>query len=81
VGGSFENLQRFQDRMTWVVPLALACVFVLLYLAFGNLLDAAKVFLGVPFAVVGGVAALAARDLPFSVSAGSGSSPSPAWRC
>jgi cobalt-zinc-cadmium resistance protein CzcA len=71
-GGSFENLQRFQERMAWVVPISLTCIFVLLYLAFGNLLDAAKVFLGVPFAVVGGVAALAARDLPFSVSAGVG---------
>jgi cobalt-zinc-cadmium resistance protein CzcA len=71
-GGTFENLQRFQERMAVVVPLALVSIFVLLYLAFGNLADAARVFLGVPFAVVGGVVALVARDLPFSVSAGVG---------
>jgi cobalt-zinc-cadmium resistance protein CzcA len=71
-GGSFENLRRFQERMAVVVPLALACIFVLLYVTFHNLTDAARVFLGVPFAVVGGVAALVLRDLPFSVSAGVG---------
>ena len=71
-GGSFENLQRFKQRMLVVVPLALASIFVLLYLTFHSLADAARVFLGVPFAVVGGVVALVARDLPFSVSAGVG---------
>ncbi len=71
-GGSFENLRRFQERMLVVVPLALACIWVLLYMTFHSLLDAARVFLGVPFAVVGGVAAMALRDLPFSVSAGVG---------
>ncbi|HJZ56882.1 MAG TPA: efflux RND transporter permease subunit, partial [Gemmataceae bacterium] len=71
-GGSFENLQRFRDRMTIVVPLALLCIFILLYVSFHNLADAARVFLGVPFAVVGGVVALVARDIPFSVSAGVG---------
>jgi cobalt-zinc-cadmium resistance protein CzcA len=70
--GSFENLERFQRRMAVVVPLALASIFVLLYLSFHSLADAARVFLGVPFAVVGGVAALVARDIPFSVSAGVG---------
>jgi heavy metal efflux system protein len=45
---------------------------VLLYLTFHSAADAARVFLGVPFAVVGGVLAMVARDLPFSVSAGVG---------
>ncbi|MDB5310610.1 MAG: czcA 6 [Gemmataceae bacterium] len=71
-GGSFENLQRFQARMAIVVPLALVCIFVLLYMSFHSLPDAVRVFLGVPFAVVGGVVALVARGLPFSVSAGVG---------
>ena len=71
-GGSFENLQRFQSRMVIVVPLALLSIFVLLYLSFHSLTDAARVFLGVPFAAVGGVVALVVRDLPFSVSAGVG---------
>jgi cobalt-zinc-cadmium resistance protein CzcA len=34
--------------------------------------DAVTVYTGVPFAAVGGVLALAARGLPFSISAGVG---------
>jgi cobalt-zinc-cadmium resistance protein CzcA len=71
-GGSFESLQRFENRMAIVVPLALACIFVLLYITFHSLTDAARVFLGVPFAVVGGVVAMVLLKLPFSVSAGVG---------
>jgi cobalt-zinc-cadmium resistance protein CzcA len=71
-GGSFESLERFQQRMLIVVPLALVSIWVLLYMSFQNFVDAARVFLGVPFAVVGGVVALVLRDIPFSVSAGVG---------
>jgi cobalt-zinc-cadmium resistance protein CzcA len=57
-----------------VVPMALALIFVLLYVTYGRVLDAARVFTGVPFAAIGGVVALWLRDIPFSVSAGSASS-------
>jgi cobalt-zinc-cadmium resistance protein CzcA len=39
---------------------------------YGRLVDALRVFSGVPFAAVGGIAALWLRDLPFSISAGVG---------
>ena len=55
-----------------MVPIALASIFLLLYATYRHARDAARVFLGVPFAAVGGVAALVARDLPFSVSAAVG---------
>jgi cobalt-zinc-cadmium resistance protein CzcA len=55
-----------------VVPLALLLVFGLLYATYGTARDAARVFTGVPFAAVGGVLALWARDLPFSVPAAVG---------
>jgi cobalt-zinc-cadmium resistance protein CzcA len=71
-GGQFENLQRASARLTFVVPAALVLIFVLLYLSFGSLLDAVRVFTGVPFAAVGGVAALWLRGMPFSVSAAVG---------
>ncbi|MBI2195414.1 MAG: efflux RND transporter permease subunit [Planctomycetes bacterium] len=71
-GGQFENLERGQQRLLLVVPLALLLVFTLLYATYGRVLDAARVFLGVPFAAVGGVFALWLRDLPFSISAGVG---------
>jgi cobalt-zinc-cadmium resistance protein CzcA len=71
-GGQFEHLERARTRLLLVVPMALALVFALLYFTYGRALDAARVFLGVPFAAVGGILALWLRDLPFSVSAGVG---------
>jgi cobalt-zinc-cadmium resistance protein CzcA len=71
-GGQFENLQRASARLLIVVPLALLLIFVLLFAAFDSVHQALIVYTGVPFAVVGGVFALAARGLPFSISAGVG---------
>jgi cobalt-zinc-cadmium resistance protein CzcA len=71
-GGQFENLQRASNRLLIVVPIALFLIFILLFSAFGSVRDAVIVYTGIPFAVVGGVLALAARGLPFSISAGVG---------
>ncbi|MBI3848605.1 MAG: efflux RND transporter permease subunit, partial [Planctomycetes bacterium] len=71
-GGQFENLEHARKRLFVVVPLALSLIFILLYFTYGRLLDAARVFIGVPFAAVGGIAALWLRDIPFSISAGVG---------
>lgn len=71
-GGQFEHLERAQERLLVVVPIALALVFVLLYFTYGRVADALRVFTGVPFAAVGGIVALWLRGIPFSVSAGVG---------
>ncbi|MEW5873933.1 MAG: CusA/CzcA family heavy metal efflux RND transporter [Candidatus Zixiibacteriota bacterium] len=71
-GGQFENLERAQARLAIVVPLALLLIFGLLYWTYKSVRDALLIFSGVPLAVLGGVAALAARGLPFSISAGVG---------
>lgn len=71
-GGQFENMERARERLMVVVPLVLALIVVLLFLTYGNIRDAARVFLGVPFAVIGGVAALWIRGMPFSISAAVG---------
>ncbi len=71
-GGQFENLERAQKRLMIVVPVALGLIFTLLYFTYGRVLDAARVFTGVPFAAVGGILALWLRDIPFSISAGVG---------
>jgi cobalt-zinc-cadmium resistance protein CzcA len=55
-----------------VVPIALCLIFLLLYFTYGRVLDALRVFSGVPFAAIGGVLALWLRDIPFSISAGVG---------
>ena len=71
-GGQFENLQRASTRLTIVVPVALSLIFVLLFSTFGSLRQALLIFTGVPLAVTGGVLALWARGLPFSIAAGVG---------
>jgi cobalt-zinc-cadmium resistance protein CzcA len=71
-GGQFENLERAQKRLMIVVPLALGLIFGLLYLTYHRLLDAARVFTGVPFAAIGGIVALLLRGIPFSISAAVG---------
>lgn len=55
-----------------VVPLALALILTLLYFTYGRIIDALRVFTGVPFAAIGGVVALFICGLPFSISAAVG---------
>ena len=71
-GGTFENLQRATARLLIVVPIALFLIFVLLFTTFGSIKQALLIYTGIPFAIVGGVFALAIRGMPFSISAGVG---------
>ena len=71
-GGQFENLQQASQRLTLVVPVALALIFILLFSTFGSLKQAILIFTGVPLAITGGILALAMRSLPFSITAGIG---------
>ncbi len=71
-GGQFENLQQARARLAIVVPTALALIFVLIFLAFGSLRQAALVYSGIPLAVTGGVFALWLRGMPFSITAAVG---------
>lgn len=72
LGGQFENLERARERLYIVVPIAVLLIFSLLYLTYGTATDAVRVFTGVPFGAVGGIAALWLRDMPFSISAAVG---------
>jgi cobalt-zinc-cadmium resistance protein CzcA len=71
-GGQFENLERAQARLAIVVPACFALIALLLYSAVGSWRRAAIVFTGVPLALIGGVAALWLRGMPFSISAAVG---------
>lgn len=71
-GGQFKNLVEAKQRLTIVVPLALALIFVLIFLSFGSLRQAALIFLCVPLAVTGGIFALWFRGMPFTISAAVG---------
>ena len=70
--GSFKNLQEATSRMAVVVPVALLIIFLLLYFALKSLVEALMIYVAVPLATLGGVIALALRDMPFSISAGVG---------
>ncbi len=71
-GGQFKNLQEASGRLMVAVPLALLMIMGLLYLVFDSAKLAALIFLNVPLAATGGIAALWLRGYPFSISAGVG---------
>ncbi len=53
--GQYEYLERALDRLKWVVPAALAIIFLLIYLVFRNAAEAAIIMLSLPLALVGGL--------------------------
>jgi Cu(I)/Ag(I) efflux system membrane protein CusA/SilA len=53
--GEHENQKRFTRAMVWVFPTVLLIIFVLLFMVFRDVLEAAHVMLAVPFALSGGV--------------------------
>lgn len=71
-GGQYEHLQSASARLMVVVPITFALIFTLLFITYRRVLDALRVFTGIPFAVSGGVLALYLRGMPFSISAGVG---------
>lgn len=71
-GGTFESLQAASKRLMVAVPVALALIFVLLYLTFGSASQALLIFTAIPMSAIGGVLALLVRGMPFSISAGIG---------
>jgi cobalt-zinc-cadmium resistance protein CzcA len=71
-GGQFENQQRASERFMIVLPISILVIFGLLFAAFGSAGQATLILLNVPFALVGGMAALWARGLNLNVSASIG---------
>ncbi len=71
-GGDFENLQSASLRLIVITPLVLLLIWLLLYTSFKSTRLALLIFLAVPMAASGGIFALAARGMPFSISAGVG---------
>lgn len=71
-GGAFENLNAAKQRLYIAVPLALALIFMLLYFAFGSVKQGLLIYTSIPLSAIGGIFALAIRDISFSVSAGIG---------
>ncbi|AVA35248.1 heavy metal efflux system protein [Cupriavidus metallidurans] len=71
-GGQFENQQRAAARLALVVPLALGAIFLLLMLTFRSVRQAVLIIANIPFALVGGIAALRISGEYLSVPASVG---------
>ena len=71
-GGDFENLMSASRRLLLITPVVLGLIALLLYTSFKSLRLAALIFCAVPVAASGGIAALALREMPFSIAAGVG---------
>jgi cobalt-zinc-cadmium resistance protein CzcA len=70
--GEFQEMQEAERRLMYIVPASLAAIFVLLYLAFHDLVDALLVFSNVVALCLGGVWALLLTGTNFSISAAVG---------
>lgn len=66
-GGAFENQQRALARLAIIVPITIGLIFLLLYTAFNSLVYAGLIIANVPFAIIGGVLALALGGFYVSV--------------
>ncbi len=71
-GGQFENQRRAMRRLMVVVPVSVLIIFGLLFATFDSVRQALLILLNVPFALVGGVAALWLRGLNLNLSAAIG---------
>ncbi len=70
--GEFEELEQAQQRLAIVVPLSLLLILGLLYALFNSIRDSLLVLTGIPFAVAGGIIALAISGEAFGISAAIG---------
>ncbi|MBT8450322.1 MAG: efflux RND transporter permease subunit, partial [Gammaproteobacteria bacterium] len=70
--GQYEYMQRAQEKLTYVVPLTLAIIFLLLYLAFRDFRQVSIILATLPLAVIGGIWLMYTQGYNFSVAAGVG---------
>ena len=70
--GEFENHERAMKRLSWIVPLSIALIFLLLFDAFKSFRSALLIIANIPFALIGGIFALFFMGIPLSVSAAIG---------
>ncbi|HEU0006078.1 MAG TPA: CusA/CzcA family heavy metal efflux RND transporter [Terriglobia bacterium] len=71
-GGQFENQQSAMARLAVVLPVVIVIIFGLLFASFDSVKQALLILLNVPFASVGGIAALWLRDMNLNLSAAVG---------
>ena len=70
--GQFDQMKEAQRKLSVIIPATLGVIFLLLFMAFGNVRDASLVLMNVPFAAIGGIAALYFTGEELSISAAIG---------
>ena len=70
--GQFENQHRAMKRLSFIIPVSLILIFVLLFWAFHSIKNAALIVMTVPFALIGGLIALLLTGVHLSISAAVG---------
>jgi len=71
-GGQFENQQRATARLKIFVPVAIGLIFLMLFTSLNSVSSALLILANLPFAVIGGIAAIWLLDINLSVSASIG---------
>ena len=70
--GQYEYMQRAKEKLTYVVPLTLVIIIVLLYINFRNFSEVAIIMGTLPFAMVGSIWLMYLSGFNFSVAVGVG---------
>ena len=70
--GQYEYMQRAKEKLSYVVPLTLGIIVLLLYLNFRNARDVALILLTLPMGLVGGILMMLYYQFNFSVAVGVG---------
>ncbi|MAE70066.1 MAG: CusA/CzcA family heavy metal efflux RND transporter [Gemmatimonadetes bacterium] len=66
--GQYEYMERANERLSVLIPLTLAIIFLLLYVHFRNITESLIVLLSLPFALVGGIWLMWIFDFNLSVA-------------
>lgn len=70
--GQYEYMARAKETLTYVIPLTLAIIIVLLYLNFQRIAEVMMILVTLPFAAVGGIWLMYLLNFNFSVAVGVG---------
>ncbi|WP_286271460.1 efflux RND transporter permease subunit [Thalassotalea hakodatensis] len=70
--GQYEYMQRAQEKLSYVLPLTLAIIVVLLYLNFRSFAEVAIIMGTLPLAMIGGIWLMYIEGFNFSVAVGVG---------
>jgi len=70
--GQFEYMERAAKRLSIVIPITLALIFLVLFMNFKNITESLIMMITVPFALVGGIWLMYFNDYNLSVAVGVG---------